>query len=56
MHAIIGKEMQWVAVVCTLLFVAACHADQYYIGTGRYDITGPAAEVNMVSFLTVGLS
>lgn len=21
----------------------------YYIGTGQYDITGPAAEINMVS-------
>lgn len=34
-----------------LLSVCVCwvSADDYYIGAGRYDITGPAAEVEMVS-------
>lgn len=25
--------------------------DSYYIGVGRYDVTGPAAEINMVRWL-----
>lgn len=37
-------------LACSLLFTGLASA--YFIGAGRYDITGPAAEVEMVSFIT----
>ena len=34
-----------------VLAAAIATAHSYYIGTAQYDITGPAAEINMVSLL-----
>lgn len=31
------------------LGIAVGAGDTYYIGTGRYDVTGPAAQIEMVS-------
>ena len=30
------------------IFVLASVSESYYVGVGRYDITGPAAGINMV--------
>ena len=38
-------------VLLLLLVVTAANASMYHIGVGRADITGPAAEVVMVSIL-----
>ena len=52
MHSQAKSRM--VSLVVTLLCLVFAHwangafADVYYIGTGRYDITGPAAETEMV--------
>ena len=35
------------AVLATLLTLVV--GDQYYIGVGRYDVTGPAVETEMAS-------
>ena len=32
----------------SFLAITSSVSHAYYVGTGRYDITGPAAEVNMV--------
>ena len=49
-------EMSWihyVHFVCVLFtYLTSVKAgDQYSIGTGRYDITGPSVEIGMVSFI-----
>lgn len=43
------------ALLCFLitLGVVCCDGDKYYIGVGRYDVTGPAVETEMVSLLIV---
>lgn len=47
------KMAQIVRLVCLLIFSTLwtnrAFGDVYYIGTGRYDITGPAVETEMVS-------
>ena len=41
-------------IACILLAVTTdADNDQYKIGTGIADITGPAAEINMVSFQSI---
>ncbi len=39
-----------VALLCLLLAlgVVCSDGDKYYIGVGRYDVTGPAVETEMV--------
>ena len=32
----------------SFLAITTTVSHSYYVGTGRYDITGPAAEINMV--------
>lgn len=41
-----------VALVCVLAGFTLVHGDDstYYIGMGRYDITGPSVQIEMVSF------
>ena len=37
-------------LVCLSVYLGTCEADStYYIGTGRFDVTGPAVETEMVS-------
>ena len=36
-----------------LLYFAGAAAPPYYVGVGRYDVTGPAADVNMVLLPTL---
>ncbi len=33
------------------LSVVCADGDQYYIGVGRYDVTGPAVETEMVLYI-----
>lgn len=41
----------WVFLVCVLLsFGETLSASTYLIGLGSYDITGPAADVNMMGY------
>ena len=41
--------MKYCFVLGIIVAIAIATAQSYYIGTGQYDITGPAAEINMVS-------
>ena len=47
----VTKMKQYLVLGIVLAGVIAT-AHSYYIGTAQYDITGPAAEINMVSFNT----
>lgn len=51
----VGKMnlFQLISFLCLLVFVHWCDGavgDTYSIGTGRYDITGPSVEVEMVQY------
>ena len=41
-------EMKLALGFLSFLAITTTVSHSYYVGTGRYDITGPAAEINMV--------
>ena len=41
--------MKYCCMLGIILVIVITSAQSYYIGTSQYDITGPAAEINMVS-------
>jgi len=43
------SEMQCLLLFSAALVVLVTTGHSYYIGVSQYDITGPAAEINMVS-------
>lgn len=51
-QAVQWREMKVLAFATVLLCVGLAWGDgsTYYVGAGRYDITGPAAEVEMVRY------
>ena len=46
-------EMKLVLGLLSFLVIATTVSHSYYVGTGRYDITGPAAEINMVRYIAI---
>jgi len=42
------SEMQCLLLFSTVLAALVTTGHSYYIGVSQYDITGPAAEINMV--------
>ena len=44
--------MQHCFILGIVLATVIATTQTYYIGTAQYDITGPAAEINMVSLIT----
>lgn len=45
-----GALVLLLGCVLTSLGLAVGTGSTYYIGTGRYDITGPSVQIEMVSF------
>ena len=50
---IMDHSSMWLLVALVLVFVlvVCCDPGVYYVGVGRADVTGPAAEVEMVTLL-----
>ena len=48
MAAVATHILSVLCLVASVLGVVSSDGDQYYIGVGRYDVTGPAVEVEMV--------
>ena len=48
---LIFAVMKCLLLLTTVLLALVATGHCYYIGVSQYDITGPAAEINMVSIL-----
>ena len=44
--------MQYYFILGIVLGAVIATTQSYYIGIAQHDITGPAAEINMVSYIT----
>ena len=51
----ITVKMKDCFILGIVLATAIATAHSYYIGTAQYDITGPAAEINMVSLINAAI-